>query len=153
LQYHETGIENYVVIVGESARRSNMKLYGFHQDTASGILAGEGLLIFSNAIAPASATVLSVPMILSKADPDHFTTDKLADNIVSVAKKTGYHTEWISAQGNTGKSNNYIVAIASISHKAQWIDTRYDTELLPALDEALKAPGREVDFPAYQRQS
>lgn len=31
LQYHETGIENYVVIVGESARRSNMKLYGFHQ--------------------------------------------------------------------------------------------------------------------------
>jgi glucan phosphoethanolaminetransferase (alkaline phosphatase superfamily) len=38
------------------------------------------------------------------------------------------------------------VAIASISHKAQWIDTRYDTELLPALDEALKAPGRKLIF-------
>ena len=86
-------------------------------------------LIFSDA-SPASATVLSVPMILSKADPDHFTADKLADNIIALPK-TGYHTEWISAQGNTGKSN-YIVAIASISHKARWIDTRYDTELLPA---------------------
>ncbi|WP_395306669.1 sulfatase-like hydrolase/transferase [Enterobacter sichuanensis] len=76
----------------------------------------------------------------------HFTADKLADNIVSVAKKTGYHTEWISAQGNTGKSNNYIVAIASVSQKAQWIDTRYDTELLPALDEALKTPGKKLIF-------
>ncbi|MGK5108959.1 hypothetical protein NDX98_00165 [Enterobacter roggenkampii] len=67
-----------------------MKLYGFHQDTTpvESLLAKDSL-IFSNAIAPASATVLSVPMILSKADPDHFTTDKLADNIVSVAKKNG----------------------------------------------------------------
>ncbi|EGQ5295439.1 phosphoethanolamine transferase [Enterobacter cloacae] len=147
LQSYETGIENYVVIVGESARRSNMQLYGFNQDTTpveSGL--AKDALIFSDAIAPASATVLSVPMILSKADPDHFTADKLADNIISVAKKTGYHTEWISAQGNTGKSNNYIVAIASISHKARWIDTRYDTELLPALDEALKAPGKKLIF-------
>lgn len=147
LQYQDTGIENYIVIVGESARRSNMQLYGFNQDTTP-VEAGlaKDALIFSNAIAPASATVLSVPMILSKADPDHFTADKLADNIVSVAKKTGYHTEWISAQGNTGKSNNYIVAIASVSQKAQWIDTRYDTELLPALDEALKTPGKKLIF-------
>lgn len=77
-------------------------------------------------------------MILSKADPDNFTVDKLADNIVNIARKTGYYTEWISAQGNSGKSNNYIVAIASTSQKAQWINTQYDTELLPALDEALK---------------
>lgn len=143
LQHHETGIENYVVIVGESARRSNMQLYGFNQETTPvESRLTKNALIFSNAIAPASATVLSVPMILSKADPDHFTADKLADNIVSLANQTGYHTEWISAQGNTGKSNNYIVAIASVSQKAQWIDTRYDSELLPALDEALKTPAR-----------
>ncbi|MCU6209482.1 sulfatase-like hydrolase/transferase, partial [Enterobacter cloacae] len=93
LQYHDTGIENYVVIVGESARRSNMKLYGFHQDTTpvESRLAKDAL-IFSNAIAPASATVLSVPMILSKADPDHFTSDQLAVNIFNAAKKTPIHT-------------------------------------------------------------
>ncbi|MGY5369845.1 phosphoethanolamine transferase [Enterobacter oligotrophicus] len=144
LQYHETGIENYVVIVGESARRSNMQLYGFNQDTTPVESAlAKSALIFSHAIAPASATVLAVPMILSKADPDHFTADKLADNIVSIARKTGYHTEWISAQGNSGKSNNYIVAIASTSQKTHWIDTKYDTELLPALDDALKTPGKK----------
>ncbi|UQC69381.1 hypothetical protein C0560_00695 [Lelliottia sp. AC1] len=144
LQYHQTGIENYVVIVGESARRSNMQLYGFNQETTPVESAyAKNALIFTHAIAPASATVLAVPMILSKADPDNFTVDKLADNIVSIAKKSGYYTEWISAQGNSGKSNNYIVAIASASHKAQWINTQYDTELLPALDEALKKPGKK----------
>lgn len=144
LQYHETGIENYVVIVGESARRSNMQLYGFPQNTTPVESAFKNhALIFAHAIAPASATVLAVPMILSKADPDNFTVDKLADNIVNIARKTGYYTEWISAQGNSGKSNNYIVAIASTSQKAQWINTQYDTELLPALDEALKKPGRK----------
>jgi len=144
LQYHETGIQNYVVIVGESARRSNMQLYGFNQETTPVESAfKKNALIFSHATAPASATVLAVPMILSKADPDHFTADKLADNILSIARKTGYHTEWISAQGHSGKSNNYIVAIASTSQKAQWIDTQYDTELLPALDQALTVPGKK----------
>ncbi|MDK9364351.1 phosphoethanolamine transferase [Lelliottia wanjuensis] len=144
LQYRQTGIENYVVIVGESARSSNMQLYGFDQETTPVASAfKKNALVFTHAIAPASATVLAVPMIMSKADPDNFTVDKLADNIVSIARKSGYYTEWISAQGNSGKSNNYIVAIASTSQKAQWINTQYDTELLPALDEALKKPGKK----------
>jgi len=144
LTYHRTGIENYVVIVGESARRSNMQLYGFNQETTPVESSfKKNALIFTNAIAPASATVLAVPMILSQADPDNFTIDKLADNIVNIAKKTGYYTEWISAQGNSGKSNNYIAAIASTSQKSRWITTQYDTELLPALDEALEKPGKK----------
>lgn len=147
LQIHDTGIENYVVIVGESARRSNMQLYGFAQQTTPVEASfARNALVFSQAIAPASATVLAVPMILSNADPDHFTVDRLADNVVNIAAKSGYYTEWISAQGNSGKSNNYIVAIASTSAKHQWIQTRYDTDLLPALDEALKKTGRKVIF-------
>lgn len=144
LQYHQTGIENYVVIVGESARRSNMQLYGFNQETTPVESSfKKNALIFTNAIAPASATVLAVPMILSQADPDNFTIDKLADNIVNIARKTGYYTEWISAQGSSGKSNNYIAAIASTSQKLRWVNTQYDTELLPALEEALEKPGKK----------
>lgn len=144
LQYHQTGIENYVVIVGESARRSNMQLYGFNQETTPVESSfNKNALIFTNAIAPASATVLAVPMILSQADPDNFTIDKLADNIVNIARKTGYYTEWISAQGSSGKSNNYIAAIASTSQKLRWVNTQYDTELLPALEEALEKPGKK----------
>jgi len=144
LQYHQTGIENYVVIVGESARRSNMQLYGFNQETTPVESSfKKNALIFTNAIAPASATVLAVPMILSQADPDNFTIGKLADNIVNIARKTGYYTEWISAQGSSGKSNNYIAAIASTSQKLRWVNTQYDTELLPALEEALEKPGKK----------
>jgi glucan phosphoethanolaminetransferase (alkaline phosphatase superfamily) len=141
----DTGIENYVVIVGESARRSNMQLYGFGLDTTPVASAfRHNALVFKHAIAPASATVLAVPMILSKADPDNFTANELADNILRVANEAGFYTEWISAQGNSGKSNNYVVAIASLSQKAQWISTNYDEELLPALDKALTVAGRKL---------
>ncbi|MCS2148738.1 phosphoethanolamine transferase [Scandinavium manionii] len=141
----DTGIENFVVIVGESARRSNMQLYGFGLDTTPVESAfSNNALVFEHAIAPASATVLAVPMILSKADADHFTVNDLADNVIRVANKAGFHTEWISAQGNSGKSNNYVVAIASLSQKAQWVDTSYDEELLPELDKALTVAGRKL---------
>jgi glucan phosphoethanolaminetransferase (alkaline phosphatase superfamily) len=140
-----TGIENYVVIVGESARRSNMQLYGFGLDTTPVVSAlTDNTLVFEHAIAPASATVLAVPMILSKADPDNFTVQGLADNILRVANDAGFYTEWISAQGNSGKSNNYVVAIASLSKNAQWINTNYDEELLPELDKALTVAGRKL---------
>lgn len=141
----DTGIENFVVIVGESARRSNMQLYGFSLNTTPVVSAfRNNMLVFEHAIAPASATVLAVPMILSRADADHFTVNDLADNIIRIATKAGFYTEWISAQGNSGKSNNYVVAIASLSQKAQWIDTRYDEELLPELDKALTVHGRKL---------
>ncbi|HHS8857808.1 TPA: phosphoethanolamine transferase [Klebsiella aerogenes] len=147
LQAHDTGIDTYVVIVGESARRSNMQLYDFSQQTTPVASAfTHNALIFKHAIAPASATVLAVPMVLSKADPDNFTADSMADNIVNISRQSGFYTEWISAQGNSGKSNNYIVAIASTSEKHQWIHTQYDSDLLPALDEALKVPGKKVIF-------
>lgn len=70
----------------------------------------------------------------------------MADNIVNISRQSGFYTEWISAQGNSGKSNNYIVAIASTSEKHQWIHTQYDSDLLPALDEALKVPGKKSFF-------
>jgi glucan phosphoethanolaminetransferase (alkaline phosphatase superfamily) len=147
LERKETGIENYVVIVGESARRSNLSLYGFGLETTPVESSmRQNMLVFERARAPASATVFAVPMILSKADPDHFTEDRLADNIINIANKTGFNTSWISAQGNSGKSNNYIVAIASLSQHAQWITTHYDDELLPAFDKALAAPGRKLIF-------
>jgi glucan phosphoethanolaminetransferase (alkaline phosphatase superfamily) len=147
LSKKETGIENYVVIVGESARRSNMNLYGFGLDTTPvESRLRQSMLVFEHARAPASATVFAVPMILSQASPDDFTETALADNVINIANKTGFNTYWISAQGNSGKSNNYIVAIASLSQHVQWITTRYDDDLLPEFDKALAAPGRKLIF-------
>ena len=69
----ETDIENYVIIVGESVRRSNMSLYGFGINTTPvQNEIGPQALIFDNAVSPAAATVTSVPMILSKATTESF---------------------------------------------------------------------------------
>lgn len=147
LTWQDQNIETYVVVIGESARRSNMQLYGFPLSTTPAEMKiGNNALIFEKAIAPASATVLAVPMILSRADAEHFTVDNLSQNIVNAANKAGFNTYWISAQGNSGKSNNYVAAIAAASHHLHWVDGHYDDELLPWFDDALKQPGKKVIF-------
>lgn len=147
LTWQDQNIETYVVVIGESARRNNMQLYGFSLDTTPvETKLNHNALIFEHAIAPASATVLAVPMILSRADAEHFTIDNLSDNIVNAANRTGFNTYWISAQGNSGKSNNYVAAIASTSHHLNWVESHYDDELLPWFDDALKQHGKKVIF-------
>lgn len=147
LTWQDQGIDTYVVVIGESARRNNMQLYGFALDTTPAEMKiSRNALVFEHAIAPASATVLAVPMILSRADAEHFTIDNLSDNIVNAANRAGFNSYWISAQGNSGKSNNYIAAIASASHHVQWVESHYDGELLPWLDSALKEPGKKIIF-------
>lgn len=141
----ETGIETYIIVIGESARRSNMSVYGFGQDTTP---VAKSLkpqsLFFKQAIAPASGTIISVPIILSRASAENFTAATFSDNIINLANAAGYDTHWYSAQGLSGKYNNYISAIASGSHHSEWIPNTYDDELLPYLDKALRNKGKKL---------
>lgn len=130
----DTDIDTYVIIIGESARRSNMSLYGFEQNTTpvQNTIAPQAL-IFDNAISPAAATVTSIPMILSKASTESFTAADLSNNIVTLANKAGFQTTWLSTQNVVGKHNNYITLIGSASNKSQWMTGEYDDALLPIL--------------------
>ncbi|MBA5614116.1 phosphoethanolamine transferase [Escherichia fergusonii] len=141
----DTDIDTYVIIIGESARRSNMSLYGFEQNTTpvQNTIAPQAL-IFDNAISPAAATVTSIPMILSKASTESFTAADLSNNIVTLANKAGFQTTWLSTQNVVGKHNNYITLIGSASNKSQWMTGEYDDALLPHLDEALKEKGKKL---------
>ena len=141
----ETDIENYVIIVGESVRRSNMSLYGFGINTTPvQNEIGPQALIFDNAVSPAAATVTSVPMILSKATTESFTAADLSNNVIAVANKVGYQTTWLSTVGMSGKHNNYITLIGRSSPNTHWVSEEYDDSLLPLLDEALKVKGKKL---------
>ena len=62
----DTGIENYVLIIGESARAVNMGLYGYPRDTTPELIKQKHqLLLFQNAIAPAPVTIMAVPMAMT----------------------------------------------------------------------------------------
>ena len=110
----QPGIENVILIIGESERKQNMSLYGYSKKTTPYTdLEAENMMIYDRAVSPAGITNLSVPLILSSIHPDEFRYryDKLSYNIVNLANQAGYNSFWISTQA----SAKGITAIASMA--------------------------------------
>jgi len=137
----DNAIEDIVVIIGESARRDALGIYGNPENTTP-LLDDRisNLLIYDNAIAPAEFTNLALSLILSKQLPDQFfSVEKNQDNIIALANDTKlWETYWISNQEQLGL---YVNLFANIDLKAKyrrWANPgSYDEALLPILDSIL----------------
>lgn len=147
LTLSETGIDNYVLIIGESERTANMSIYGYKRDTTPELIEQQQkkqLLLFNNAVSPAPVTIMAVPLAITADTVNARDPRKYGDNIINIANKAGYETYWFSRQGKGGAHNNVITGIAMNAHKSEWVDEGYDEALLPLLNDALKKPGKKV---------
>ncbi|EPH6763080.1 phosphoethanolamine transferase [Cronobacter dublinensis] len=141
----DTGIENYVLIVGESERAKNMGIYGYDRDTTPELDARKNqLLLFRHAVAPAPVTIMAVPMALTADTVKARDPRKYGDNVINIANKAGYDTYWFSRQGKGGAHNNIITAIALKAKQSAWMEEGYDDALLPLLNATLKKPGKKL---------
>ncbi|QLY69370.1 phosphoethanolamine transferase [Citrobacter freundii] len=141
----DTGIENYVLIIGESARAVNMGLYGYPRDTTPELIKQKHqLLLFQNAIAPAPVTIMAVPMAMTADSVNAHDPRKYSDNVINISNKAGYDTYWYSRQGKGGAHNNIITGIAMNAHQQEWVDHGYDEALLPLLQNALQKSGKKL---------
>lgn len=141
----DTGIENYVLIVGESERTANMGIYGYHRDTTPELEKQKSqLLLFRNAVTPAPVTIMAVPLALTADTVGARDPRKYSDNVINIANKAGFETYWFSRQGKGGAHNNVITGIALNTKEHEWLDGGYDEDLLPLLQNALKAPGKKL---------
>ncbi len=141
----DTGIDNYVLIIGESERTANMSIYGYERETTPKLEAErKNLLLFQHAISPAPVTIMAVPLALSAASVADNTPSKYSDNIISIANTAGYDTSWYSKQGKGGAYNNVITGIAMNTKQHQWIEQGFDDSLLPWFETALKKTGKKL---------
>ncbi|MDR1789578.1 MAG: phosphoethanolamine transferase [Opitutaceae bacterium] len=144
----ETGVETYVIVIGESARRANMGLYGYGRDTTPREDAAVSrMLRFTNAVSPAAGTLASVPLSLcrtSAAEGRGEVLDNPADNVVALANAAGFATFWISKQSSAGLWRSTISDIAGMAGKLAWVRGKHDGAALPELDAALASPGRKL---------
>lgn len=132
----QPGIENVILIIGESERKQNMSLYGYNKKTTPYTdLQADNMMIFDNAVSPAGITNLSVPLILSSIDPDEFRYNysKLSYNIINLANQSSYNTFWLSTQA----SAKGITAIASMAKNKKWING-YDEAIIPELRNVIR---------------
>ena len=93
--------KNYILIIGESARRDYMSTYGFHLPTTPFLDKTKGY-INASYISSAPATYHSLLNTLHFNPKDKGKKD-YSYNIITLAKMAGIKTFWLSNQGSIGK--------------------------------------------------
>lgn len=134
---------NVVLILGESARRDALSLYGLQYQTSPFAEAREAsMLVYDSAVAPSHSTLFAVPPLLCVTPiVPAIAPDDMAYNIINLANLTDvWETYWISNQGKFGVFDSEIGIIAEFAHHQSWVvqSWQYDEVLLPYLDTVLR---------------
>lgn len=139
--------KDYVLIIGESARRDYFHLYGYPVkntpffDSVSGLTAVDGLS------AGGVYTIGSLTnMLTSAVDKWHPSYDR---TVTDLAKAGGIETYWISNQGYVGKYDTPVSSIGARADHVHFLNMRsYDSVdlsdflLIKPFEEALRSPDK-----------
>jgi glucan phosphoethanolaminetransferase (alkaline phosphatase superfamily) len=128
----------FILIIGESSRRSSWSLYGYHRNT-NAFLEHEfeshpgNFMLFKDYIGTAQTTYPSLMSILSVMPSKDFMEIPKHPSFVIILKNATYKTYFLSTYGNIFKTfTNADEEIIT--------NTGYDTDLLPVLRKILADP-------------
>jgi len=108
--------DKIVIILGESANKHHMGIYGYNIPTTpflTELASQRGSYVFPNVIAPTNQTRYSVPILFTPANVHDFNKFFSSQSIISTFKEYGYKTYWLSNQYISGMADSYIASIAS----------------------------------------
>ncbi|MDX7985970.1 phosphoethanolamine transferase [Xenorhabdus sp. 12] len=134
--------DTYIMVIGESARKDFLHGYGFPiQNTPW--LEKANVTKFTHYISSAPSTQLSLTNSLALRDANEI---QLNNSIISLAKKAGFETYWLSNQGMKGGFDSPVALIGQQANHHTFLkegssdDRSYmpDENLLPYIRNALK---------------
>lgn len=138
LSVRDTGIDTYVLIVGESVRVDNMSLYGYTRSTTPQVEAQrKQIKLFNQAISGAPYTALSVPLSLTADSVLSHDIHNYPDNIINMANQAGFQTFWLSSQSAFRQNGTAVTSIAMRVMETVYV-RGFDELLLPHLSQALQ---------------
>ncbi|MCV5787652.1 phosphoethanolamine transferase [Escherichia coli] len=138
LSVRDTGIDTYVLIVGESVRVDNMSLYGYTRSTTPQVEAQrKQIKLFNQAISGAPYTALSVPLSLTADSVLSHDIHNYPDNIINMANQAGFQTFWLSSQSAFRQNGTAVTSIAMRAMETVYV-RGFDELLLPHLSQAFK---------------
>ncbi len=141
--------DKIVVVLGESANRDFMHLYGYPEPTTPFLDQLEPKVAW-RAISPANQTLFSIPILLTPATVQDFEPYFDQPSIISLLRQCGYETFWLS---NQAPLNRTTAAFFTIAQEADvmafttdhWSHPVYDETLLDLVPEDVQ-PGRKQAF-------
>ncbi|PIE50000.1 MAG: hypothetical protein CSA38_05345 [Flavobacteriales bacterium] len=137
----KTSNKTIVLVIGESVRKDFLHSYGFPIQNTPFIDASYHIQ-FDNYYAVAPHTFASLLRTISLSnDLENFETN---NNILSLAKKIGYKTYWISNQGRIGYHDSPVTIIANQADEMVFLkkgnhdsSNLQDAEMLPYFEQVM----------------
>lgn len=136
---------NVVVIIGESANRPNLSLYGFPLETSPYMDAlADSLFVFTDALASSQITSSNIERILTFKPDDRVYGDWYNyPTLIDLFNAAGYRTYWLSNQERVGAWSNGAGVISATADVVSFIGLEYCEDALlvdKTLDDALLPP-------------
>lgn len=140
-QARHEGAETYVLVIGESAARSHMGLYGYFRDTTPRLCAmRDRLVLYKDVAASDFCTYLSLRKMLTFANHDDM-TPLYDSNLMHIMKAAGFHTYWITNQKSHGTGDIWPKYFSEAADDRFYLNTG---DFSDPLDGVLLPPFREV---------
>ena len=140
------GAQTIVLVIGESAGRRNMHLYGYPRNTTPDMERIDGLHIFTDVISSAPTTQKSISRMLTLAD---LNGNPYTTTVFDMFKAAGFKTFWISAQFSSHTPGSGIIPILAQRADSRWSskhslpsNQQYDEYLLPQLLKTIDDPAQ-----------
>ncbi len=132
---------SYVLVIGESARRDHLGLYGYQPNTTPNMGIQPDLLVFKDMVSYGYNTSTSIPYLMTKA-PD----TEMKPSFLSVFKQAGFKVYWLSNQAKYGEFDSLISSYAQSADVVHFLNTHsytmttpdnFDEKLLPLYQQVL----------------
>jgi glucan phosphoethanolaminetransferase (alkaline phosphatase superfamily) len=142
---HTADRQVYVLVIGESARRDRWSLYGYGRSTSPQLQHEPNLIAFDNVVTIATATRISVPVILTRRLASGAMMPAFWErSVVSAFHEAGFSTYWLSTQAPVGVYDAPLGALARdadhtayYNHTGGWAMTPPDGVMIEPLRRAL----------------
>lgn len=145
MQYVGDGPQTVVFVLGESATRRNWSLYGYPRPTTPKLESvSQDLVKFADVVTGYPGTDGSLKQILTPASIAEPELWKSQPDILTMAKRAGYKTFWLTNHGTRSGMISIIASHADVVEYTNRGSSRgegyYDEVLLPELQKALDDP-------------
>ncbi len=142
VKHHGKDQATYVLVIGESASRNHLGVYGYERETTPFLSSKKNeFAVFTNVISNSAYTIGSLRNALSF---NHFKEKKEA-SLVQLMNQAGFTTFWISNQRPVGPYESLVTKMSKASDYIHYTNTAiaggvtpYDEILLPYFQKALE---------------
>lgn len=135
--------DEITLVIGESASRIHLNLYGYPLPTSPRLSAmRDSLAIFSDAVASSTSTAENIPRLITFM-PDRPTDREWWEypSMIDIYNELGYRTAWISNQEHSGIWSNVSSALSTKADVEMYVGGEASEDnLLMEFDEAVIEP-------------